>query len=334
MQSVNSPARRTINPAYFLILAMPVLIYLSLEFVLKTFGTVKLNVMNVVELAEHSTLIELVARYKFLASFVFFSMSSIAVLVIFALDLWHNYTRRCSIHAILALAGSAAFALFLTVMQPDAFGNFRAYYLLGEGLFSELLGTGAVGYCDGFVPGCNGLTSFDIFQSLGDFVNRLTPFSAAAALTGIVLALGHPVAPEQDETKRQLEATRIVQRYIYCAGLLLTSGMTFFMAWAYWPSGMIGDDTARTAYKSLVGSITLYVGVGYSILILSCYLPVMMILAQRAREIRIALETKGQSVPAGIATMDYVSSLKTAAAILSPIFAGAIGTFGDSFLSL
>ena len=69
-------------------------------------------------------------------------------------------------------------------------------------------------------------------------------------------------------------------------------------------------------------------------MILSCYLPVMLIHANRIAVLRTPLgdapakDDKGPNLP----QLNYTTALKSMMAILSPILASAVGSFGQGVL--
>ena len=335
---------KDINPRYLLILAAPISVYLFLEFVLKNFGDGTLQ-LPVDGFADPAQMIELTGRYKFLSAFAFFGSVSIAVLAIFALDIATNYTRKTVLWSIVAILLSAAFGLVLSVFEPEAFDQFETYYLLGREFFEAALGSGKVGVCPVETADCGDKTAMYLFRTLSNPINALTSFGAAAALTGVILSLsktrdaGRDAVEDIGAQAADLRAAQVIaQRYLYCAGLLLTAGMMFVMAWMHWPAALIADSALRAAYNDLTGAITLYIGVGYSLMILSCYLPVMLIHTKRAERLRAQIDGAG---PAAASTSDpkfalpelsYVKSLNSIVAILSPVLASAIGSFGQGIL--
>lgn len=334
MAQAPQPAKLEIAPQYLLILAAPVAVYLLLEFILKTFGDGALQ-LPADSFAEPARLIELTGRYKFMAAFAFFGAVSVSILAIFALDIATNYSARTVRAALLALVASAAFGVVLSVLEPDAFGNFETYYLLGREFFEASLSLGKTGLCADGEAACLDRNALDMFRILTNPINALTSFGAAAALTGLILSLAtRPV--DGADLERQADALKsaqaVSQRYLYCAGVLLTSGMTFLLAWMHWPSPLIAEPDLRAAYNDLVGAVTLYVGVGYSVMILSCYLPVMLIHVRRAERLRAQAGGAPEAEKLALPQLNYIKALNAVVAILSPIMASAIGSFGQGVL--
>ncbi len=321
-----------IAPGYLLLLLSPVSVYLLLEFILKVFGDGSF-VMGTPELVENARMAELLGRYKFLAAFAFFGAASLAVLLVFVLDLFTNYSRRTREYCFVAIVLSALVGLVLSVFEPEAFGAFETYYLLGRAFYESALSIGCA-------PECDGRGGLYVFRTLANPINSLTSFSVAAAMVGLILSLARreTTAGKVEDTMAAKAAElrhgqAVARRYLYCAGLLLTAGITFFLAWANWPSPMIGDAELRQAYNDVVGGLTLFIGVGYTLLILSCFLPVMLIHSVRADRFGMAMAEANlpevEDDRYGVPSLQYVDVLKSSIAVLSPILATAIGTFGQ-----
>ncbi len=328
------PGRLDLAPGYMLILLAPIAVYLLFEALLKTFGDPSFA-LPTDTFAEPARMIELTGRYKFMAAFAFFGACSVSVLLIFSLDLAANYTRRGVLTALAGIAAGAAVGIVLSILEPESLGEFETYALLGRDFFEAALGLGVTGYCaDG--PTCLDRSAFGMFRALSNAINALTSFALTAALAGMILSLARPrhdpAASAEARAAQMRAAQTVAQRYLYCAGLLLTAGITFLMAWMYWPADLIADEARRSAYRELVSAVTLYVGVGYSVLILSCYLPVMMIHIQRRDRLQTEMSETPQAAQPDLPAISPVKALNAIVAILSPILASAIGSFGQGIL--
>ena len=332
-----APHQLEVAPYYLFILAGPIGVYLLLEFILKGFGDVSV-VIPVTEFAEPARILELVGRYKFLAAFAVFASVSTAIIAIFLIDLMTNFTRRTVIFAGIAIVLSAAFGLVMSVFEPAALEDFQTYFLLGRRFFESALSVGASGQCADVIGPCDDRTALRLYLKLSDPINTLTSFGAATALTGMVLSLATPLKSRAAPTDlaaraRDLQAARVIsQRYLYCAGVLLTTGMAFVLSWMHWPTALIAEEGLRALHNDLIGSITLYIGVGYSVMILSAYLPVMLIQTRRTEVLRIAIESGTFVDPPELPEVDYINALKAILAIVSPILASAVGSLGQTFM--
>jgi hypothetical protein len=335
-------SRLEISPKSLLIMLAPVSVFLVLEFVLKSLGDPTLEVPKS-DFPDGSRLIELAGRYKFLAAFAFFGAVSLAVLAIFVLDLLSNYSKRTALWSGVALLLCAAVGVLFSVAEPDALGAFEMSDLVGHSFFMAALGNGNVGICAVTGSGCTEIGAMHVFRTVAAPINVLTSFSLAAAMIGLILALAQRPDCEAQGAQTRLEkqaaelvsARAVSQRYLYCAGILLTSGITFLYAWMRWPAELIGDDVLRQSYMDLTGALALYVGVGYSVLILAGYLPVMLIIARRTERFRFSLVSEHQATAGkvleslDVPEVKYFDALKSIVAILSPILASSVGTFGQ-----
>lgn len=345
MTNPPEPSRLQLPPRFLVILFAPVAVFLLLEFVLKSLGDPHLA-LPLDALLDEAPLAELTGRYKFLAAFAFFGAVSVAVLAIFGFDLRSNYTRRTAIRCLAAVVAAAAVGLVYSVVEPDALGGFELRDLLGRGFFDSAVGRGGVGLCaDG--TACSEAGGLFVLRAITGPINGLTSFALAAAMIGLILALARrngavPFAETDHIASDVADLTTgraVSQRYLYCAGLLLTSGITFLIAWMRWPTDLIADAAMRQQYLDLTAAISLYVGVGYSVLILSAYLPVILLLTRRAEALRNKLAARqaiDRSENAGapelaidLPALNYLDALKSVAAILSPVLASSIGTFGQ-----
>jgi len=336
MTDPTTPGRARIAPGYLLLLLAPILIYFGLEYLLKAFGDGSID-LPADTFADHARFSELTGRFKYMAAVGFFGAVSISVIVIFVLDLWAHYTPFTRFLAFCGLALGGVVGSLFSVFGHSSDWYYSTYHLVGKEFFESALGQGKFSGC-AFDQGCGG--GFFVYQVLSDPINALTAISAAAAITGLILSLARPageLGPEEEaETLRASQA--VTRRYLYCAGLILTAGMTHLIAWMHWPDALIAEPALREAYRNMIGALTLYIGVGYSVMILSCYLPVMLTHAQRIERFnrRLVLggtatgveETRKLEIP----QIQYVDALNAVIAILSPILASAIGSFGQGIL--
>lgn len=333
-----------IDPRYLLIMLLPVVVLIVSEYLLGTFGDTSVHLEGL-ELKDQSRLIELSARYRFLAALFFFGGATISVTAIFVFELSSRHTRRSILTTIVGIVGIIVVSLSFSTFEPDWMpAGFESESLLGLNLFHALLIPASLAGCEagGSLPdGCDQQGAYFAMDYLLDRANMLTSLSAGAVIAGMVLALSRPAHIGRSthpnlETEAQIlkTAQEATQRYLYSSGILLTTGMVLMLSWMSWPGDAILNDDMRKAHAELVSSLSIYRGVTYSILILSYYLPVSLILKVRIDAFHDAVATAGQHDLAKdvagfdiqrIATLD---ALKAIIAIVSPILTGAIGSFG------
>jgi len=325
---------QTISAGALTILTIPLLVLTGSELILGFWGDRGVAVSDVLVIEQ--TRLELTARYKALASFVFFATVALAVTAIFVWDVRRHFAARSQLKIVVALILVILVTLVFSVVEPEEMKSFETYQLLGENLFRATLGGAKTGACLPDRATCATGTAFDAMVAMVDLSNHIVSLAAACTLTGIILALAH--CPEPDATvERQADclrhARRVAKRYLYCAGVLLTAGMLWVQAWMSSPATLIAEEGARGEFLALVNAFALYRGTTFSLLILSVYLPVFLVLAGR-------FESLWQAVPDdpdlaeddALERISYTEALKTVTAIIAPILMGVIGsTWSISF---
>lgn len=327
-------AKQTISVWALAILAIPLLVLTGSELILGFWGDRGVSVPTA--LVADSVRLELTARYKTLASFVFFTTTALAVTAIFVWDVGRHYSPGSQIKIVTALASVILVTLVFSVLEPEEMKSFETYQLLGEDLFRFALGAAKTGACLPDRTVCETGTGFDAMVALVDLSNHIVSLVAACALAGVVLALAHcpePGASVDRQAECLRSARRVAQRYLYCAGVLLTAGMIWVHAWMSWPATLIADERARVQFVDLVNAFALFRGTTFSLLILSVYLPVYLIMAGRFETLwREVPERSDLAEDATLERISYTEALKTVTAILAPILMGVIGsTWSVSF---
>ena len=320
-------AKLDINAWALAILLIPFLVLTASELLLGIWGDSGLTVDA--EVLKGAPLVELASRYLVFAAFFFFVTICVAVTAIFGVDLSARFSRLAQIKTFIALLAAIGATLIYSVIEPEAMNSFESYQLLGEDLVRQALATAKTGACLPDRESCEVGTGFDALVRLVDLSNYFISV-AAAVLTGIILALGD--LPDRDaDTASMIQALsasrRVAQRYLYCAGVLLTAGMIWVQAWMQWPTQLITDSVVQDQFKAMVSSLSLFRGTTYSALILSVYLPVLLCLTLRTEKLRKGSgEVEKESIRSTIATANYTDALKSFVAIVSPILAGAVGS--------
>lgn len=327
---------REIDPRLLVFLLPPIAVFIGLEFALKGFGDGSLDIPTDA-FSGHPRLTELSGRYNFMGGSMFFGGVMISILIIFAIDLWVNYARRTRIWALIGILFGAGVGIVSIIFAPAWTHDIETYHLVGRSFFEAALGQGQASIC---APesACEHGGGLHVFLTVSGWVNSLTAIVSACAVTGMVLALARTPGEEiPDEGGDIVASQEVIQRYLYCAGLLLTAGMIFLNSWLRWPSEMIADDGVRTAYSSMISSISLFIGVAYSMMILSVYLPVMLVhrfrtMGYQAKLAKVPLPESTVMALPEIPQVAYLDAVKSVVAILSPILASAVGSFGQGVL--
>lgn len=326
-----------IAPKHLTILLLPVLVLVASEILLGMFGDHHLS-LGAIDLVPDAGLIELAGRYTFLAVAFFFIAISIAIISIFGMDLISRHSGASMRNTGLAMLGAIAASLVFSELEPEWLGSFESHELVGKDLLLATLGQGRMAACvpgSPFAMSCDAQGSFLAMDVIMDKINILTSLTAACVAAGMVLSLARRAPPDLKtaqsraaEVRMLLDAQQHARRYLYLSGLLLTTGMALGLAWMKWPAPMIADSAMRGAYVDLTDGISLFRGVSYSVLILSYYMPVSLILMVRInRCIEAGIRDGVPAENAGIDPIRTLDALKTIIAILSPVIASAVGGF-------
>ncbi len=325
---------QTISPWALTILILPLLVLTGSELILGFWGDRGVAVPTALVGAPER--LELAARYKVMASFVFFTAIALAVTAIFLWDVGRHFKPRSILHIAIALVLVILVTLIFSVLEPEEMKSFETYQLLGEDLFRAALGAAKTGDCLPDRVLCQTGTAFDAMVAMVDLSNHIVSLAAACALTGVILALapcpeaGASVAVQADCLRH---ARRVARRYLYCTGALLTAGMLWVQAWMSWPAVLIAEEGARTEFLGLVNAFALYRGTTFSLLILSVYLPVYLVLAGRFEALwTVVSDDPEMKTDESLDRITYTEALKSVTAIVAPILMGVIGsTWSVSF---
>ena len=329
----------TLPPQYLALLILPVLVLVTSEGLLSAFGDpdVDLGELAFVAVPE---LAELAGRYRFLAIFFFYGACCVTVIALFAMDLAAHQSLRSIGLAGLGFVGLVGFSILFSILEPAWMGSFEAYALLGATLFEEGLRGGSAQICG--VDLCDGKGAFYVMKFLLDQTNWMSALAVSAVVLGMVWSLSTSGKPDLKSAEgiaaegAWIEAAqKRMRRYLYLAGLLLSVGMMMGFAWMKWPTGLLADVQQKAQFESLVDAVALFRGSSYSVLILSFYMPVSLVLAQRIERYEAARVTgKTKDVAPKFEGFDIerigtLDSFKAIVSILAPVLASAVGTFID-----
>lgn len=339
-----APTRLQIAPGHLSILLLPILVLTVSEYLLGTFADTSVA-LDGLAIADTVPQVELAARYRFLSAFLFYAAVAVTLIAIFAFELYARHTRRSIAFTLVAFVAVVIISLLFSTFEPAWMSSFESYQLLGEDLYRQALGSGQVSGCAPASPlneACDGQGAFFAMTFLLDRTNVLASVASAAVVFGMVLALARPVGANLDgpaglraEARALKDSVDATRRYLYLSGVLLTAGMMLVIAWMAWPGELIADPDMHLAHDKLVSAISLYRGVSYTVLILSYYMPVSLILMVRIDRFRDAVDQAGSPELAedisgfSIERIGSLDALKAILAIISPILASAVGSFVD-----
>lgn len=328
-----------IAPVFLLIVICPLLVLTISELLLSFFGHPTLALPDGAEFA-HDPLKEAVGRYRFLAAFLFYAVIGGILTVIFIGEVVLRHTPKSMLFTVIAMALAMPVAMLFSAFEPQALKSFEAYQLLGGDFVKSALGSDNVPFCTLAGQDCGETHGFVAMKTLTNMTNFISQITSAAVVFGMILALSRPV-PTPQTPEGRVHALRyaqsVMRRYLYFGGLLLSAGMLMNIAWMSWPGAMITNEDLQAEHGQLVESIALFRGVSYSLVILSYYMPVSLILML---QIEILHDDAAEEEATGLADalqgfdikrIGSLDALKAILAIISPILAAAFGTAAANF---
>ncbi|WP_425070273.1 hypothetical protein [Sagittula sp. S175] len=335
-------APRDVRPVYFLIVLLPVGVFVLQGWLVQTFGVPDLPVSADI-LQANVPHLEAQGRMRFLAALSIYMLVAVVAATVLIEALCRPLTRRSRVLAVAALAVLAVpVALKVWAHQSDP-NSYRGYFQMGRSLVEAALAQGVVPGCtaptDRFILGpCGEAPALEILRHGLDFVNLVAGVAVGSMAVASILCLGAPQLAglrAEDQPAEKLEALQAnaaqLKKTLYVSSLVLSTGMFLALSWMHWPLEMIAKDH-RKDYETALGGTELLFGVYFSLLLLSFYLPVSFLLDLRARRLAGAAlgagsgETKRRAwaVENGLTT-DFQQMLKEGLAIAGPVLAALTG---------
>ena len=290
--------------------------------------------------------LEAAGRYRFLAATWFFGALSVLAAAMLFRTLLQPTVRATRI----AAGTTFLFILVLTALPSlRSFGDItgsQVYDRLGSAVFEGVMARGTLRGCGGpddtwLLGVCGNTPVIGMFTSVVDVVNIFAGLALGAMIVGMILCLDSRPCQNIEEKAAQLaQNLKQMRQQLYLAGLVLTFGMFYATSWIYWPLQLVSEPE-RAAYGALLLSAALYTGTYFSLLILSFYLPVALILDGRVKELsETATRTQTGDTPSDAGawrqsrglTEGVGDYLRAGLAVTSPILAAFAG--GISPLSL
>ncbi|MEM9578718.1 MAG: hypothetical protein AAF999_17110 [Pseudomonadota bacterium] len=282
-----SAAPRTVPLRYFAIILVPITIFLMHKGISDHMMTDDLNVSTEI-LKDGFAWLEAAGRYRFLAATWFY-----AALTILAVALLVRTLLRPTATAT-RLAAIATWSFVILMAGLSTLGNFgepretHVFDRLGAAVFEAAMARGSVPGCtrpeDPWLWGqCGENPVVTLFERVMEVVDVLAGLGVGALIVGMILCLATSDSDDIEEQANLLaENLNQMRQQLYLSGLVLTFGMFFATSWMYWPMQLV-QDTARAEYGAVLLSAALYTGTFFSLLILSFYLPVALLLDGRVR---------------------------------------------------
>ncbi|MEM8538206.1 MAG: hypothetical protein AAGF56_10120 [Pseudomonadota bacterium] len=278
---------RHVDLKYFLLAALPIVVFVIESTISQNFLDRDLAVPAEV-LGNVPPWLESAGRYRFVAAALLFVAIAVLVFAMVVRDLTvmsDRATRRAGFAALSVIFATAMVPTVQFALNPEALRNYDA---LGGDVFEAALGSGALPGCalptDRWLLGiCGEAPVLAMFHRVFDIINIAAGLGVGALVVGMILCL----EAQQDDglvaRAAQLRRnTHRMQRQLYIAGAVLTFGILFAISWMRWPLSMATGEGAAE-YGTLISAALLYTGVYFSLLILSFYMPVALILDGRKR---------------------------------------------------
>jgi hypothetical protein len=293
-------AIRRVKVRYFAIALVPVVIFWINAVISGHLVAADLNVPpDILQDGRHW--LEAAGRYRFLAATWFFASLTVLAVALLVRNLAAPTARETRGAAIATMIGVLLLAITPTIQQSITPDGPRVYYRLGAAVFEAALSRGTLPGCigpdDQWVLGrCGEIPVISLFNRIVDIVNVLAGLGVGALIVGMILCLETNDSNDVEEEAALLaQNLQRMRQQLYLSSLILTFGMFFATSWMYWPLPLV-LDAERAAYGSVVLASALFTGTYFSLLILSFYLPVALILDSRVRKLA---DMAGQSAQTG-----------------------------------
>lgn len=282
---------RFVPARYFLIAIVPIIIFAQEAVISGQFLSPDLQV-SVSILQEERIMLETAGRFRFLGATWFFAALSALVFALALRDLLQPLRKQTQLAGAFVLALILVLAVsptFKFMQDPDSLRN---YHKLGGDLFEAALGQGTLPGCtvptDRWLLGvCGDAPVISLLNRMMDVTNVFAGLGVGGLIVGMILCL-----EERDDTELEMKAAQLernvlrMRRQLYLSGLVLTVGIFFATTWMRWPLPMIQGD-ASEAYDAVIAASLLFTGLYFSLLILSFYLPVAIVLDGRKKALAV-----------------------------------------------
>lgn len=266
-------------------------------------------------------LIEVKARYLWLASVLLNLVASTYALIVGSVVIYRSHTRRSlvqigSLAVLLSLAGLG----FMVSLDADDVLYRAVYAFTYENLRAvgaERIGPELLAFARHVVSLLNGLAV-------------VVPVIAILAACSTLLG---PASTDQSGPHFYAQQMRKLKDVLNAGSAVLVAGILHMGTWLRWPAALVTDKAAHEAVLGAALSITLFWGVTFTLMLVVTYIPAAMLLAQRAR---VLLHTN----PYAKTTPDPDQWLKDNGLflglhdhfpqfgmMLAPLLAGPIGSF-------
>lgn len=273
---------RQVDPRFFAIVFVPVAIHLTDVWMRHHLMPGDLKVPADI-LEEGRDWLEAAGRYRFLAATWFYGALSVLAAALLVRTLMRPTASTTRIAAIITFL-----SVLLLISWPtfNGFGDTdgkQVYAPLGSAVFEAVFERGTLPHCTGpedtwRLGVCGAVPVLSMFVSVLDVVNIFAGLATGSMIVSMILSLDNRPCKDLEERAVLLaENLRHMRQQLYVSGVILTFAMLFVASWIYWPLPLVEDDE-RDAYGAVLLSAALHRGTFFSLLMLSFYLPVAIIL--------------------------------------------------------
>ncbi len=282
-------AIRRVKIRYFSIILVPVAIFWMNDLITDHLIATDLNVPPDI-LLDGRHWLEAAGRYKFLAATWFFVSLSVLAVALLVRDLARPTVRETRMAAIATLLFVLFLAITPTIKHNWSVDGPRTYHRLGSKVFEAALSRGTLPGCFGpddhwLLGRCGEIPIISLLNRILDIVNAFAGLGVGALIVGMILCLETRESDNiEDEAALLAQNIRQMRHQLYLSSLILTFGMFFATSWMYWPLPLV-MDSEREAYSAVLLASALLTATYFSLLILSFYLPVALILESRVRKL-------------------------------------------------
>jgi hypothetical protein len=272
---------------YFGILLVPVVIFLIHSLITDHMIPDPLEIPADI-LRSDAPWMEAAGRYRFLSATWFFGALAVLSTALLVRTLLRPTTWPTRLAAMGTLLFVVALAASSNFKDGDPATQGQVYDRLGGAVFDAALSRGTLPGCnrpeDRWLLGtCGEAPVISLFAEVMEIVNVLAGLAIGSMIAGMILCLDQrETGSVEEEAALLAENMRQMRLQLYLSGLILTFGMLFATSWMYWPMSLVASDH-RADFGAVVLSAALYTGTYFSLLILSFYLPVALILDGRIR---------------------------------------------------
>ena len=312
--------RREVHPACFLILALPVLTFWVNGWVVPQIGVPLLDVTPEQLIDPDKSYAEAAGRNRFLGALLFFCVIVLVALIVFCAEVLRPLSRATKVWALVVFVAAQVPVWHEVIkQQDDSIANWRSYHQLGDGVMEQVLSYGDVRLCQTYevqgegaarierfvddpektlFPGqpCTENPAMQLFRSLIDFIILMSGLGVVSLVLGMILSLSRSPddVPLEDRAFEHGMNQKTARKFLYLAGLMLSSGMFLAMTWMHWPLPLVHEKQLEL-YKTVVNATLFYYGVFYTLLIITGFGPVMYLAARRSDA--LAMESLAASGP-------------------------------------